>query len=358
MADQKGKDIQMTVPEILRRWRRWVGGWVNPLGRRLEHGSSTRVPPEPPSFAPRIRQAMAPAGERNSPWWARASARLVCGVVGVGPSTPDPCHDNEAAPGSVVSACERIARKPWSTFIGVSSHATASCALSFGGDDRAVDADGGDASPVEVRHSGAGVSSLSDTGRRWSSDQSSSPAARSERKEARARGAGRGNRHRAAGNLRAVLPDDHPAPPGERDRRGTCLGAAALPAGHCGNRAPPKDGSPSDSSCSQRTGTEVDRTRPPLMGGILADRQRRLWLAVTQTILPGEEVRAFAQGQERSWACVVERLQRANRAGVRAPIVKEGQPTACSQGSPSARCAANGAASQSDGAWVSFPRIG
>jgi Ribbon-helix-helix protein, copG family len=43
-------------------------------------------------------------------------------------------------------------------------------------------------------------------------------------KDARAPGAGRGIRHRVAGNLRGVLPDNHPAPAGKRDQRGTCLG--------------------------------------------------------------------------------------------------------------------------------------
>ena len=147
----------MTALDSLGRHRTWHLS----LTRFCERHSSTCFRAKLLSLAPRIRRATVVEGERSSPLWPRATARLVDGVDRIGPLPADGWHNT--GPRSVVSACGRTAQEPSRTLIGVRCHATASCALFIGGDDRAVGGDGGDASPVEIRDSRAGTSNLFDT---------------------------------------------------------------------------------------------------------------------------------------------------------------------------------------------------
>jgi hypothetical protein len=150
-------------------------------------------------------------------------------------------------------------------------------------------------------------------------------------------------------------------PPLPKSETEAARALGTVPTGYRRHRSTPQLKRPSNRTCSQRTGTDVDGTSYQLMGRF-PDRPRRLWragvtkrsLAVTQRscrVGTGEGVCPRARKQ-------LERLERANRAGVKAPFVKEGQPPVCSQRIARAGCAANGPASQNYAAWVSFPRIG
>lgn len=206
----------MTVPNILERRGRLTVGWAFPLSRYFEYRSLGHFLPEPP-LARHARRPMAADAERAPPWWAGASARPVIALHRIERPAPTylsgRCEREQRSGGAGVvvgtdastdEAALATSRKTAAhskapvgdlptgndAYLGMIAsgscgNATTSRALFIRGDDRAIEADSRDASPVQFGGSGKGPSGLPGGGGRWWSSSPSRLAAEAQRAGAR-----------------------------------------------------------------------------------------------------------------------------------------------------------------------------